>query len=129
MALAEAIDRLCGTQARIKWPNDVVIQGKKCCGILLEMAADPDRLEYVVVGTGVNLQPARIRRSSRIVPFPWRNSRIVPPCAGRCSVPIWPRWSPWWIPWKPPAFPRFSLPIRRAAVPWAAGCRSAAAWS
>ena len=55
--LAEAIDRLCGTQARIKWPNDVVIQGKKCCGILLEMAADPDRLEYVVVGTGVNLQP------------------------------------------------------------------------
>ena len=47
----------CGTQARIKWPNDVVIQGKKCCGILLEMAADPDRLEYVVVGTGVNLQP------------------------------------------------------------------------
>ena len=57
MALAEAIDRLCGTQARIKWPNDVVIQGKKCCGILLEMAADPDRLEYVVVGTGVNLQP------------------------------------------------------------------------
>ena len=106
MALAEAIDRLCGTQARIKWPNDVVIQGKKCCS-----------------------SPARIRRSSRIVPFPWRNSRIVPPCAGRCSVPIWPRWSLWWIPWKPPAFPRFSLPIRRAAVPWAAGCRSAAAWS
>ena len=57
MALAEAIDRLCGTRAQIKWPNDVVLQGKKCCGILLEMAADPDRLEYVVVGTGVNLQP------------------------------------------------------------------------
>lgn len=57
MALAEAIDGLCGVHARIKWPNDVVIHGKKCCGILLEMAADPDRLEYVVAGTGVNLQP------------------------------------------------------------------------
>lgn len=57
MALAEAIDRLCGTRAQIKWPNDVVLEGRKCCGILLEMAADPDRLEYVVSGTGVNLRP------------------------------------------------------------------------
>lgn len=129
MALAEAIDRLCGTQARIKWPNDVVIQGKKCCGILLEMAADPDRLEYVVVGTGVNLQPGAYPPELKDRAISLAELTDRPPCAGRCSVPIWPRWSPWWIPWKPPAFPRFSLPIRRAAVPWAAGCRSAAAWS
>lgn len=57
MALAQAIDELCGTQVRIKWPNDLVLCGKKCCGILTEMAADPDTVEYVVVGTGINLHP------------------------------------------------------------------------
>ena len=57
MALAQAIDELCGVTVRIKWPNDLVLNGKKCVGILTELAADPDRVEYVVIGTGINLHP------------------------------------------------------------------------
>lgn len=57
MALAQALDEVCPeVQVRIKWPNDLVLKGRKCCGILTEMAADPDRIEYVVLGTGINLR-------------------------------------------------------------------------
>lgn len=39
----------------IKWPNDVVIRGKKICGILTEMSAGPEGVDYVVIGTGINV--------------------------------------------------------------------------
>jgi len=39
----------------IKWPNDVLLDGKKVCGILTELEAEADRVEFVVVGIGVNL--------------------------------------------------------------------------
>ena len=40
----------------IKWPNDLVCKGRKICGILLELSADPDRIEYVVIGVGLNVR-------------------------------------------------------------------------
>ena len=39
----------------IKWPNDILWQGRKLCGILTEMAAEPDRVSHVVVGIGLNV--------------------------------------------------------------------------
>ncbi len=39
----------------IKWPNDIVIDGKKVCGILTEMNAEPDCVHYVVIGVGINV--------------------------------------------------------------------------
>jgi BirA family biotin operon repressor/biotin-[acetyl-CoA-carboxylase] ligase len=39
----------------LKWPNDVLIHGKKVCGILTEMNAEATRVRYVVVGTGINV--------------------------------------------------------------------------
>lgn len=39
----------------IKWPNDVVINGKKVCGILAEMSASSERIHYVIVGVGMNV--------------------------------------------------------------------------
>ncbi len=39
----------------IKWPNDIVIDGKKVCGILTEMSAEPDCVHYVVIGVGINV--------------------------------------------------------------------------
>ncbi len=39
----------------IKWPNDIVIDGKKVCGILTEMTAEPDCVHYVVIGVGINV--------------------------------------------------------------------------
>jgi BirA family biotin operon repressor/biotin-[acetyl-CoA-carboxylase] ligase len=54
VALCEAA-REAGAEAAIKWPNDVLVAGRKVAGILTEMAADPDRVQWVVVGMGVNL--------------------------------------------------------------------------
>ena len=43
-------------RSQIKWPNDIVYQGKKLCGILTEMSADMDQIHYVIVGIGINVQ-------------------------------------------------------------------------
>lgn len=55
MAMAQAVREVTGIDAQIKWPNDLVFSGKKLCGILLEISADLDQIEYVVVGTGLNV--------------------------------------------------------------------------
>ncbi|HJC58277.1 MAG TPA: biotin--[acetyl-CoA-carboxylase] ligase [Candidatus Eisenbergiella intestinipullorum] len=54
LAAAQAV-REQGLEAGIKWPNDIVISGKKVCGILTEMSAEPDFIHYVVIGTGMNV--------------------------------------------------------------------------
>lgn len=55
MAAAESIRAVTGLEASIKWPNDVVVNKKKICGILTEMSAEVDYINYVVVGIGVNV--------------------------------------------------------------------------
>lgn len=57
VAVAEAIGALTGRRAKIKWVNDVYLEGRKVCGILAEAAMDfaHQRLRYVVLGIGVNL--------------------------------------------------------------------------
>jgi BirA family transcriptional regulator, biotin operon repressor / biotin---[acetyl-CoA-carboxylase] ligase len=47
--------REAGIEAVIKWPNDLLAGGRKIAGILTEMAAEPDRVHWVVVGLGINL--------------------------------------------------------------------------
>jgi len=44
-----------GVPVRLKWPNDLLVGGRKLGGILLEVAAEPDCVEWVVVGCGVNV--------------------------------------------------------------------------
>jgi len=53
VSAAKAIEKL-GIEPEIKWPNDILIDGKKVCGILLELSAQPDKVDYLVVGFGVN---------------------------------------------------------------------------
>ncbi|MBO6214134.1 MAG: biotin--[acetyl-CoA-carboxylase] ligase [Lachnospiraceae bacterium] len=55
MAAAEGISRVTGIDVGIKWPNDIVINGKKAVGILTEMTAEPDYIQEVVIGTGINV--------------------------------------------------------------------------
>jgi len=44
----------------IRWPNDLLVRGKKFCGILTEMHAEPDRVHYAVVGIGINVNQAKM---------------------------------------------------------------------
>lgn len=55
LAVAEGIRRTCGLKAMIKWPNDVVVNGKKVCGILAEMSVERDFIHYIVIGVGINV--------------------------------------------------------------------------
>lgn len=55
VALARAIKDSTGIAVGIKWPNDLLVQGKKICGILTEMNAEMDRVNYLVVGMGINV--------------------------------------------------------------------------
>ncbi len=54
VAMAEAVEVVTGLAVGIKWPNDLVVNGKKVCGILLELAGDVETIAYVVAGTGLN---------------------------------------------------------------------------
>lgn len=54
IAVCRGIRSVTGCAAKLKWPNDVVIGSRKVCGILTEMAAEIDRVEYVVLGIGIN---------------------------------------------------------------------------
>ncbi len=55
LAVADGIRECTGAESLIKWPNDIVMSGKKICGILTEMSADPDCINYVAVGIGINV--------------------------------------------------------------------------
>jgi BirA family biotin operon repressor/biotin-[acetyl-CoA-carboxylase] ligase len=55
VAVAEAIRDFSGLPAMIKWPNDILVNGKKVCGILTEMKAEQDSAAFVIVGIGVNV--------------------------------------------------------------------------
>ena len=54
-AVTKAIREFTGLEAQIKWPNDIVVAGKKVCGILCEMKLDGTRLDYCVAGVGINV--------------------------------------------------------------------------
>jgi BirA family biotin operon repressor/biotin-[acetyl-CoA-carboxylase] ligase len=54
-ALAQAVQQVTGMAPGIKWPNDLLLAGKKFCGILTEMKAEMDRIHYLVIGTGINV--------------------------------------------------------------------------
>lgn len=55
LAVAKAITAVTGEKAEIKWPNDIVINGKKICGILTEMSAQFDYINHIVIGIGINV--------------------------------------------------------------------------
>lgn len=61
VAVRRAIGACCGVLPQIKWVNDLLLNGKKICGILTElsMEADGDRVRYAIVGIGVNCNQNR----------------------------------------------------------------------
>jgi len=55
VAAARAIRDITSLDVAIKWPNDIMIDGKKICGILTEMKAEQDRVNFIILGIGINV--------------------------------------------------------------------------
>ncbi|HVB36877.1 MAG TPA: biotin--[acetyl-CoA-carboxylase] ligase [Candidatus Acidoferrales bacterium] len=60
LAARDAIAEETGLSPDIRWPNDVLLNGKKVCGILTEMHAEPDRIHFAAVGIGVNVNQTKM---------------------------------------------------------------------
>ncbi|MGV8153521.1 MAG: biotin--[acetyl-CoA-carboxylase] ligase [Alkaliphilus sp.] len=56
LSICNAIRELCKCEALIKWPNDIVINGKKVCGILTEMTGELGEISFIIVGIGINIK-------------------------------------------------------------------------
>lgn len=54
VAVVAAIEEVFGTKAGIKWPNDIILDGKKVCGILTEMSMEMERVNFLILGIGIN---------------------------------------------------------------------------
>jgi BirA family transcriptional regulator, biotin operon repressor / biotin---[acetyl-CoA-carboxylase] ligase len=55
VAASEAVEQVCGLASDIKWPNDLLVNGRKCCGILTEMSTEPEEIRYIIAGIGINV--------------------------------------------------------------------------
>ena len=60
VAVADVISKYGPGPVRLKWPNDVLIDGKKICGILTEMRTKADRVHFIIVGIGVNINMRKL---------------------------------------------------------------------
>ncbi len=69
LGVAEALEGLYGLAPRIKWPNDVLLDGRKACGILVETAWEGASPQGVVVGIGVNVTPEAVPPAGEVI-FP-----------------------------------------------------------
>ncbi len=69
VALAKAVEEVARIPSRLKWPNDLYLEGKKAAGILAEMSTDADRLRHVVIGVGLN-----VNAEAHHFPGPLRNT-------------------------------------------------------
>lgn len=54
VAVVNAIKKATGIDTGIKWPNDIILDNRKVCGILTEMSAEIDRVNFIVLGIGIN---------------------------------------------------------------------------
>lgn len=54
LAVCKALRKFTGIECKIKWPNDIIVGKKKLVGILTEMSADSESVDYVVIGIGIN---------------------------------------------------------------------------
>ena len=55
VSVIKTVQQVTGKTLGIKWPNDILYKNKKVCGILTEMSAEADRVKFVVIGIGINI--------------------------------------------------------------------------
>lgn len=69
LAVCQALEKNYRLPAQIKWPNDVLVNGKKLSGVLVETAWQGSRLRHAVLGVGVNVTPAAVPKDEKLA-FP-----------------------------------------------------------
>lgn len=81
VAVANAVERVSGMEAKIKWVNDIFLNGKKVCGILTEAGinAEQGTLDYAVLGIGVNVGKMK---------FPEELKDIATSVSNECGIPV-----------------------------------------
>ncbi len=67
VATAEAIKDVTGTSPTIKWPNDILLNGRKVAGILTEVSSDVDRVEFALIGLGLNINTPKNALPKRLL--------------------------------------------------------------
>ena len=55
LAVVRSIEAVTGLKSQLKWPNDVLLNGKKVCGVLIESNVRGDMVDYAVIGIGINV--------------------------------------------------------------------------
>ncbi|TET66643.1 MAG: biotin--[acetyl-CoA-carboxylase] ligase, partial [Dehalococcoidia bacterium] len=68
LAVVRSIEAVTGLKAQVKWPNDVLINGKKVCGILIESDLRGNDVTYAVIGIGINVN-FRLSHFPEILPI------------------------------------------------------------
>lgn len=71
VAVCDAVEQVIGERPGIKWTNDIILRGKKLCGILTEMGleAESGQLQYVVIGIGINVSQDEQEFSGELSPI------------------------------------------------------------
>lgn len=76
LALLQALRDAGVADAGLKWPNDLLVGGRKIAGILLELSGDPADVCHVVIGIGVNIN-MRVTPQGEVIDQPWTSLRQV----------------------------------------------------
>ena len=96
VAVCRAIEGVCGLRCGIKWPNDLLLGGRKVCGILTESAFRPDGTpDWVIVGIGINVSQT-LMTSPPTWPLSPRPSATS--WGATCPATHWRR--RWWVSWR-----------------------------
>lgn len=71
VAICDGVERGCGVRPGIKWTNDIVLEGRKLCGILTELGMEGEtaRSEYVVIGAGINVSQSETDFGAELAPL------------------------------------------------------------
>ncbi len=81
LALRDAVEKLSGLPACIKWPNDIYFEDKKLAGILIENALQGKRLRYSIIGIGLNLNQENFSNEKAASLFSLTGNRFEPKLA------------------------------------------------